>query len=138
MDSNLLLWGKLLDFKQQKKMGKIKIRIHSFVDIITNSSTEIYTNAKVESVEMMYRIIGKILAVSGIATDPKELFNVYLTSDVKIGEDGEISEVDERTVSGDEAAAIFDFCTDYDSHREGLNLVVEDKTGKNIGILGDI
>ena len=42
-------------------MFTLRIPIHSFIDVITNSSTEVYNNAHDKSVEMAKGILAKIL-----------------------------------------------------------------------------
>ena len=52
-------------------MKTFKVQFHSFVDIITNSSTEIYTNPTNKAVDSMYEILGKFLKIGGVDTDPR-------------------------------------------------------------------
>lgn len=57
-------------------MRKLKISIHSFVDIITNSSTEIYTY--VTNVENAFKMINEILKIAGCEKKAEDLFNVLI------------------------------------------------------------
>lgn len=57
-------------------MKKLKLNVHSFVDIITNSSTEIYTYATNE--ENAYKLINEILKIAGSEKKAEDLFNVSI------------------------------------------------------------
>jgi len=54
------------------------IRVHSFVDLITNSSTEIFVSANDKSAETVQAVIDNILALGGSVTKAKDLFTVEL------------------------------------------------------------
>ena len=128
-------------------MKTIKIYLHSFVDIITNSSTEIYTNPTEKSVETMYSIIGKLLKVAWIKTDPKELFDVHLEAVYKIPteeqeDDENLDDYDEcepYIPTKEEEEALRDkYVNDSEYRREVFTLVVKDKTGKNENIVEEL
>ena len=59
-------------------MKKIKIRVHSFIDIITNSSTEIYVSATDKTVECVYELLNKFLIANKSAYSASDVFNVIL------------------------------------------------------------
>jgi len=58
-------------------MKKLIIPLHSFVDVVTNSSTMIYVMPNEGSVSAMYDIIDEILKVSWSEKKAKDLFDVY-------------------------------------------------------------
>ena len=53
-----------------------KIRIHSFVDLITNSSTEIYIQATEKTVELLKAMINNILLVGKSELTCDDLFEI--------------------------------------------------------------
>lgn len=58
---------------------KIFIPIHSVVDVITNSSSVIYTDLKANSVELMKALINDVLAAAGSDKTAEDLFTFELT-----------------------------------------------------------
>jgi len=50
------------------------IRVHSFVDLITNSSTELFVSANNKSAETVQDIINGILALGGSTVKAEDLF----------------------------------------------------------------
>jgi putative lipoic acid-binding regulatory protein len=69
---------------------KYIIKIHSFVDLITNSSTEIYVAAGEHTVKAVKEIINNILLIGGSKLIADDLFEISLSnSDV-----GEYSSVE--------------------------------------------
>lgn len=60
---------------------EIKIPVHSVIDVITNSSTEIFTFAKDNAVELCHEAINEILKVSGSDRKSEDLFDVYIEPD---------------------------------------------------------
>ena len=61
-----------------KIQNKYIIRLHSFVDIITNSSTEIYIEATDKTIESLKNIINNILKVGGSKLTSDDLFTIEL------------------------------------------------------------
>ena len=61
-------------------MKVIKIPLHSIIDVITNSSTEIYTFYG-PSVEPAKELIGEMLKTFGIDKTVDEIFNIYVLGD---------------------------------------------------------
>lgn len=57
---------------------KITIPIHSFVSLITNSSSEIFVNASESTVNSIKEIINSLLALGGSNLKSDDLFDVYL------------------------------------------------------------
>lgn len=64
-------------------MEQIKIPIHSFIDVITNSSTEIYISNSSKTKKMIKQLINNVLNIAGSDKTVDDLF--------------EIEEVDENT-----------------------------------------
>lgn len=57
---------------------KYTFPIHSFVDLITNSSTEIYIEATGKTVEAIRKLIDKLLLSAGSAVKCDDLFTVEI------------------------------------------------------------
>ena len=51
------------------------IPVHSFVDTITNSSTEIYVSATEKTIETLKKIVNDTLAIAGSTLSCKDLFS---------------------------------------------------------------
>jgi hypothetical protein len=54
-------------------MKPLIIPIHSFVDVITNSSTEIYVSADEDTVEAIYALIDNLLKMAGSTMTAEQL-----------------------------------------------------------------
>ncbi len=54
------------------------IKIHSFVDLITNSSTEIYIQATDKTIETIKKLIDNILEIGGSTLHCDDLFDISL------------------------------------------------------------
>jgi len=67
----------------------LTISVHSFVDLITNSSSEVYVTANKKTVKVVKSIIELFLKNAGIERDVGELFTIEL---VYTGYDGETDE----------------------------------------------
>ena len=59
-------------------MKSIYIPIHSFVDVITNSSTELYVEATEQTVTVAKNILAAVLKATGSTQTVDELFDVTL------------------------------------------------------------
>ena len=57
------------------------IRIHSFVDLITNSSTELFISANDKSAETVRAVIDNILSLGGSTLKANDLFKIELVVD---------------------------------------------------------
>lgn len=57
---------------------KYKIKIHSFIDLITNSSTEIYIQASEKTIQSVTEIINNILEMGGSNLRAQDLFIISL------------------------------------------------------------
>lgn len=56
-------------------MLQAKVSLHSIVDVITNSSTEIFINVNSNTVKVFKKFIEKILTASGIKKSADDLFD---------------------------------------------------------------
>ena len=61
--------------------SSLLIRIHSFVDIITNSSTEIFVQANEETIKNIKALINNILTIGGSALRCDDIFIMTLKSE---------------------------------------------------------
>lgn len=58
-------------------MKSIKIKVHSFIDIITNSSTEIYVSATKNTIKSVYELLDRFLLEKGsVYTNAADVFSV--------------------------------------------------------------
>ena len=68
-------------------MKELKIEFHSLIDVITNSSTELYIVMNNKAVDSMFEIIDEMLKIADSDKKAKDLFDVTLERDwVRIGE----------------------------------------------------
>lgn len=58
-----------------------KIPIHSFIDVITNSSTEIYVSTHDKSIELMKEFINEIMKSTGHPFEFDDYFEIYIEKD---------------------------------------------------------
>lgn len=63
-------------------MDEIRIPIHSIVDVITNSSTELYTFPNDNAVELTIDLINQIMKVFNIEGDATDYFDICLVRDI--------------------------------------------------------
>jgi hypothetical protein len=68
-------------------MKKITLYVHSFVDLITNSSTEIYIAATESTIEGIKNIINNILSLGGSKFTADDLFEFSLPEKTEEDED---------------------------------------------------
>ena len=62
-------------------MKNIVIKIHSFVDVITNSSTVIYVQSTESTIKTAKELIEKLLKAAGVTKSVDELFDIYIKRD---------------------------------------------------------
>lgn len=84
-------------------MNQIKIAIHSYVDLITNSSTEIYVSAHDKTISAAKAMVNKVLAAAGSDKIADDLFDFALTVTVTNEKTWKESEVDVKSPEGKEA-----------------------------------
>jgi hypothetical protein len=87
-------------------MESLKITLHSEVDVITNSSTTIYTQVSEGGIETVKGIINSILKIGGSELTADDLFTFEITSEQldeqrteKLGDEGILSEYLGREIS---------------------------------------
>lgn len=61
-------------------MRKITLKVHSFIDIITNSSTEIYVQASEHTIKNIKNMVNSILALGGSTLKSDDLFTMTLVN----------------------------------------------------------
>lgn len=89
-------------------MKSIVINIHSFIDVITNSSTEIYCNAKDNALEMIEEVVQKVLTAAGSDKKFSDLFECwYIAWDAMERQDDE--ELEEKDFTKEEIKKIKDW-----------------------------
>ena len=59
-------------------MTKVTLHIHSFVDIITNSSSEIYVEATENTIKNVKTLVDSLLAIGGSSLKSDDLFELSL------------------------------------------------------------
>lgn len=68
-------------------MDKLTINLHSFVDVITNSSTVIYTGVQDNAIDAMKGIINEVLRAAGSEKTSDDLYEISVLSREKIREE---------------------------------------------------
>jgi len=59
----------------------MEFKIHSFVDVITNSSTEIYSASKEKIKENLQEIINSLTYIANTDIDIRDIFEIHVSSD---------------------------------------------------------
>jgi hypothetical protein len=59
-------------------MKEIKLSLHSIIDVITNSSTEIYTFTNSSAIEKSYELLNEILKIADSDKKAEDLFEIYI------------------------------------------------------------
>lgn len=107
-------------------MDKLVLNYHSFVDVITNSSTEMFTTPHRNTVENCKKLINNILQIAGSDKTCDDLFNVKITHSNYEDEVVDMTEED------------FDEYEGYDERK----LVIEPKDSsvdsKYLGLINDL
>jgi hypothetical protein len=67
--------------KINKLPEKISIRLHSFADLITNSSTSIYVAASESTIKSVKEIVNSVLKIGGSTLTADDLFTFELSKD---------------------------------------------------------
>lgn len=75
---------------------KYYIPVHSFVDLITNSSTEIYVQANEQTVKTLKELIAEILKVGKSPFFVDDLFEISLETKCNCKEEGYLGDGDEE------------------------------------------
>ncbi len=75
------------------KNNEIRIPVHSIIDVITNSSTEIYTYAKDSAKEFAYEALNEILKIAGSDKKAEDLFDVSIVTEESSWRDEPESEI---------------------------------------------
>lgn len=107
---------------------KLELSLHSAVDIITNSSTVIYTWANGNAAESVKSIINEVLRRAGSDKVADDLFKVYVRlKDSALETVAELAQDDPDALKDDADRAFFEAINnDSDlSWRDGLNKGIE-------------
>jgi hypothetical protein len=68
-------------------MENLKVKIHSLIDVITNSSTEMYLVMGNDAIDGMYEIINEVLKIGGSDKRAEDLFTITINRDwCRVGE----------------------------------------------------
>ena len=95
-------------------MKSITLRIHSFIDIITNSSTEIFVKANDETIKNIRSLVNNILSIGGSQLKCDDIFTMTLK--------------EERYAPGDENYDIGEEIDDEYNEYVWTNCLIETKT----------
>ena len=71
--------------KSNQNMKKINLKIHSFIDIITNSSTEIYIQATSQTISNIKSLVNSILSIGGSTLKCDDIFTIKLEDEERTG-----------------------------------------------------
>jgi hypothetical protein len=108
-------------------MKQIRISIHSFVALITNSSSEIFSSAGEATVQAAKEIVNNILAAGGSLAKCDDLFNVKLSYNFR--HEGEVRYFDSEKERNDFKEQ-FDCVSDYDCEWSDLVIEAKDQTNE--------
>ena len=61
---------------------EIVLRIHSFIDIITNSSTEIFVQANDETIKNIKNLVNSILTIGGSSLKCDDIFEMSIVEEI--------------------------------------------------------
>ena len=115
---------------------KIVIPVHSFVDVITNSSSEIFVSATDRTIEVAKNIVNEVLSAGGSLAKCDDLFKVSLLYHVRYYDD-DASDTVEKEFSNEADAAKFreenedKFGGDYDAEWNDLVIEAIDPTNED-------
>ena len=104
--------------EQTLELKQITLKIHSFIDIITNSSTEIYVQASDSTIKSIKSLVNSLLAIGGSSLKCDDIFIMKLVSDRDEYEDEE----DEDEDSG--------YDEDYSDISVSVNPIIEGNDAK--------
>jgi len=94
------------------------VKIHSFVDVITNSSTIIYTQFKESAIQDSYEMINEILKLGGSDKKAEDLFDISiypcLDNVYDIIGDMDEEEIDDLDISEEDKKLLLLSHTKYD------------------------
>lgn len=108
------------------ELKEIKIHVHSFIDIITNSSTEIYVQASEHTISNIKSLVNSILSIGGSTLKCDDLFIMKLVSDSDDDYDDDDEDDDEDDEYDDEY---------YSNVSVSVNPIIE---GENVKIASGI
>ena len=96
---------------------KINLKIHSFIDIITNSSTEIYIQATGHTILNIKSLVNSILSIGGSTLKCDDIFTIELSDEDERrgGYDDEFTDVSVRVnpiIEGADAKIASDILSD--------------------------
>ena len=80
-------------------MKTITLKIHSFIDIITNSSTEIFIQATDKTIKNIKQLINSILTIGGSKMTSDDMFEISLKAENPYGDEYEEIEEDDDDYS---------------------------------------
>ncbi len=104
---------------------KFIIPIHSFVDVITNSSSEIFISAEKSTVKAAIEMIDHLLKSQGVKKTAAELFDIHLEYTLRAGEATGYDDMDFATEEALDAFKKEHEVEDYDEGiRQSSSLVV--------------
>lgn len=126
-------------------MKDIKVNIHSIVDVITNSSTEIFIGVHSKSIDMIKEVINDILELSNSTKTVDDLFEFELLSydiDCDIDcwwdeykyENKNIKKIDRKKISKEEENNLRNkFCPNCESHPSSI-IIKSKSNNKSINV----
>ena len=80
-------------------MTEITLKIHSFIDIITNSSTEIYIQASNNTIKSIKTLVDSILSIGDSKLKCDEIFTFKLKSTKEEDDDDDYYEYDVNVIA---------------------------------------
>ena len=78
----MILWLNDQNDTGDRKIMKMIINIHSIIDIITNSSTMIFTWMNDDAIEKAFELLDEILKLGDSTKTAKDLFDIKILYDI--------------------------------------------------------
>lgn len=101
-----------------EQLTKITLKVHSFIDIITNSSTEIYIQASESTITSIKSLVNSLLSIGGSTLKCDDIFVMRLVSDRE--DDGDDDGEEEEN----------DYDEDYTNVAVSVNPIIEGDAAK--------
>ena len=114
------------------------MKIIGFSDVITNSSSEVFTIYTEEGLEQIKKIVDAVLKVGGSKLTFDDLFTIKLCFDEDYAWDEYIEEHPDAVRENVSDEELLQFCKDYDSRHyegdtliDGFNIIAKDEKNRD-------
>lgn len=115
------------------------MKIIGFSDVITNSSSEVFTIYTEEGLEQIKKIVDAVLKVGGSELTFDDLFTIELCFDKDYAWDEYIEEYPDAVRENVSDEELLQFCKDYDNRHyeggtliDGFNIIAKDEKNRDV------